>query len=134
MSTSTLTVAVATVSVCRAVFTLSGDIVQYQPLLSTFNEKTIIKKYDGNSFSDHFELSSSEDSGHSGHPPSLISVFGGRIKKAEGMRTEPISQMARTITIAFIPFELFPLELWPSTNIWSQKVYSFSRYLSKNEF
>ena len=43
MSTSTLTVATATVSVYRAIFTLSGDNVQYQPLLSTFNEKNDIK-------------------------------------------------------------------------------------------
>ena len=29
----------------RVMFTLSGDNVQYHPLLSTFNEKTKIKKY-----------------------------------------------------------------------------------------
>ena len=85
MSTSTLTVATAIVSVYRAMFTLSGDNVHYQPLLSIFNEKTKIKKYDHYTFSDmtntnHFELSPSKDSGHSGHPPSLISVLGGRIK------------------------------------------------------
>ena len=52
-STSTLTVATATVIVYRAMFTLSGDNVQCQPLLSTFNErKTKIKKYDHNTFSD----------------------------------------------------------------------------------
>ena len=33
-------------------FTLRGDNVQYQPLLSTFNEKMKIKKYDHNTFSD----------------------------------------------------------------------------------
>ena len=33
-------------------FTLSGDNVQYQTFLSTFNEKTKIKKYDFNTFSD----------------------------------------------------------------------------------
>ena len=33
-------------------FTLSGDNVQYEPLLPTFNEKTNIKKYDHNTFSD----------------------------------------------------------------------------------
>ena len=33
-------------------FTQSGDNVQYQPLLSTFIEKTKIKKYDNNTFSD----------------------------------------------------------------------------------
>ena len=80
VSTSTLTVATATVNVYRAMFTLSGDNVQYQPLLSTFNEKTKIKKYDHNTLSDmtnanHFEFSTSEDLGHSGHPPSLISVL-----------------------------------------------------------
>ena len=52
MSTATLTVATATVSVYKAMFTLSGDNVQYQPLLSTFDEKTKIKKYDNNTFSD----------------------------------------------------------------------------------
>ena len=52
VSTSTLTVATATVSVYRAMFTLSVDNVHYQPLLSTFNEKTKIKKYDHNTFSD----------------------------------------------------------------------------------
>ena len=93
---STLTIATATVSVYRAMFTLSGDNVQYQPLLSTFNEKTKLKKYDHNTLSDmtsinHFEFSTNEDSGHSGHPSSLISVLGGRIKKAGWMRKEPIS-------------------------------------------
>ena len=48
----TLTVATATVSVYRAMFTLSGDNVQYQLILSTFNEKTKIKKYYHNIFSD----------------------------------------------------------------------------------
>ena len=43
MSTSTLTVAVAI---------LSGDNVQYQPLVSTFNKKTKIKKFDPNTFLD----------------------------------------------------------------------------------
>ena len=81
MSTSTLTVAVATVSVYSVMFTLSGDNVHYQPLLSTFNEKAKIKKYDHNIFTNHFKFSSNEDSGHSGHPPSLINVLGGRIKK-----------------------------------------------------
>ena len=33
-------------------FTQSGDNVQYQPLLSTFNETTKIKKYDHNTFSE----------------------------------------------------------------------------------
>ena len=33
-------------------FTLSGDNVHYQPLLSTFNEKAKIKKYDHNISSD----------------------------------------------------------------------------------
>ena len=47
VSTSTLTVATANVSVYRAMFTLSGDNAQYQPLLSTFNgKKRKIKKYD----------------------------------------------------------------------------------------
>ena len=32
-------------------FTLSGDKVQYQTFLSTFHEKTKIKKYDFNTFS-----------------------------------------------------------------------------------
>ena len=32
-------------------FTLSGDNVQYQTFLSTFHEKTKIKKYDFNTFS-----------------------------------------------------------------------------------
>ena len=41
-----ITVATATGSVYGAMFTLSGDNVQYQPLLSTFNEKSKIKKYD----------------------------------------------------------------------------------------
>ena len=52
MSTSTLTVATASISVYRAMFTLSGDNVQYQTFLSTFNGKTKIKKYDFNTFSD----------------------------------------------------------------------------------
>ena len=39
VSTSKLTVATATVSVYMAMFTLGGDNVHYQPLLSTFNEK-----------------------------------------------------------------------------------------------
>ena len=52
VSTSTLTVALATVSVYRAMLTLSGDNIHYQPLLSTFNEKANIKKYDHNTFSD----------------------------------------------------------------------------------
>ena len=39
----------------------------------------------------HFEFSSSEDSGHYGHLPSLISYLGGRVKKAGLMRREPIS-------------------------------------------
>ena len=52
VSTSTLTVATAAVSVYRVMFTLSGDNVQYQPLLSTFNEKTKIKKFEQNTFSD----------------------------------------------------------------------------------
>ena len=34
-----------------AMFTLSGDNVQYQPLLSTFNEKAKIMKYDHKTFS-----------------------------------------------------------------------------------
>ena len=101
MSTSTLTIATATVSVYRAMFTQSGDNVQYQLLLSTFNEKTKVKKNYHNT--NHFEFSLSEDSGHSGHPPSLISVLGGRIKKAGWMRTKPISLVfCRSI---------FPLEL-----------------------
>ena len=92
MSTSPLKVATATVSVHRAMFTLSGDKVQFQPLLSTFNEKkTKMKKYDPNDKTNHFEFSPSEDSGHSGHPPSLISVLFGRIKKAGWVRTEPSS-------------------------------------------
>ena len=33
-------------------FTLSGDNVHYQPLLSTFKEKTKIKKYEHNASSD----------------------------------------------------------------------------------
>ena len=76
-------------------FTLSGDNLQYQPLLSTFNETTKIKKYDHNTSdkhkTNHFEFSPSEDTEHSGHPTSLISVLGDRIKKAGWMRTEPIS-------------------------------------------
>ena len=44
--------ATATVSVYRAMLTLSDDNVQYQPLLSTFNEKMKIKKFDHNTFSD----------------------------------------------------------------------------------
>ena len=52
VSTSTLTVAAATVSVCWAMFTLSADNVHYQPFLSAFNEKTKIKKYEHNTFSD----------------------------------------------------------------------------------
>ena len=55
--------------------------VHYQPLLSSFNEKAKIKKHGHNIFTNHFKFSSSEDSGHSGHPPSLINVLGGRIKK-----------------------------------------------------
>ena len=76
-ATLSVTVATATVSVYRAMFTLSGDNVQ--PLLSTFNEKkTKIKKYDHNTFSDMTK----QTMGHSVHPPSLVSVLGGRIKKA----------------------------------------------------
>ena len=52
VSTSTLTVITATVSVYRAMFTLSGDNVHYQPLLFAFNEKKKIKKNDHNTFSD----------------------------------------------------------------------------------
>ena len=55
MSTSTLTVATATatVSVYMVMFTLSGDNVQYQMLLYTFNgKKKKIKKYDHKTFSD----------------------------------------------------------------------------------
>ena len=44
--------ATATASVYKAMFTLSGDNVQYQLLLSKFYEKTKIKKYDHNTFSD----------------------------------------------------------------------------------
>ena len=66
------------VSVYRAMFTLSGDNVYCQPLFSTFNEKSKIKKYDflRHDKINHFEFSPSEDMGHSGHPPSC------RIKKA----------------------------------------------------
>ena len=58
--------------------------------------KTNIKKYAHNTLSDmtntnHFEFPPSEDSGHSGHPPSPISVLGGRIEKAGWMRKGPIS-------------------------------------------
>ena len=52
VSTGTLTVATATVSVYRNMFTLSGDTVHYHLLLSTFNEKTKIKKSDHGSFPD----------------------------------------------------------------------------------
>ena len=55
MSTSTLTGAIATASLYRAMFTLSDDNIrkaQYQPLLSTFNEKTKIKKLDHTTFSE----------------------------------------------------------------------------------
>ena len=41
--------------------------VQYQPLMSTFNEKTQIKKYARHDNTNHFEFSPSEDSEHSGH-------------------------------------------------------------------
>ena len=76
-------------------FSLSGDNVQYQPLLSAFNEKkTKIKKYDHNTLSDMTKqtiLSSHRaKTRHSGHSPSLISVLGGRIKKAGWMRKEPM--------------------------------------------
>ena len=53
VSTSTLTVATATFSVYRSMFTLRGDNEHFQSLLSTFNEKTKIKKYDHNYFSDN---------------------------------------------------------------------------------
>ena len=46
-----------------------------------------IKKYDHNTFSDMTK----QTMGHSVHPPSLISVLGGRKKKAGWMRTEQIS-------------------------------------------
>ena len=51
--------------------TLSGGNVQHQPLLSTFNEKKKKIKYDHNTFSDMTKQTINEDSGHSGHPPSL---------------------------------------------------------------
>ena len=98
MLTSTLKVATATVSVYRAMFTLNGDNVQYQPLFSTINVKTKIKIYDRNTFSDMTKqtiLSSHRVKSHDILDihlvtPSLISILGGRIKKAGWIRTEPI--------------------------------------------
>ena len=116
MSTSTLTVAVTTVSVYMAMFTLSGDNVHYQPLLSTFNEKAKIKKYDRNTFSDmtNQTILSSRDI----LDIRLVRSSSWVAAQRNGwVRTGPISQMARTTTLAFIPFELFHFELWPSNYV-----------------
>ena len=67
-------------------FTLSGENVQYQPLLSTLNENTKIKKYDHNTLSDMTKQTILSSHQAITWAPSLISVLDARIKKAGWMR------------------------------------------------